>query len=813
MRLMKKSGAFLFWFVLVFAVAASSQTPQQRHQQIVEAVERRDYPAAISELEKIRRDDGALFEINNYDYLAGRLYERTGNFAKAASFYHEVARRGSALREYALLRLAAVARTNGNLMLERLYLKQLLVVAPDSLAADSVRIRHARSVFESGDFNQAIAEFSALGGSSSGTGTNSTPPEKTPRFRENLVYLGESQLRAGNADAARRTFTTLISNLPNPAQPDDFALAGAKGLDRLDAGEDFGKSAPRLTDLNHLQRASIYHFNRDFHDARLHFQAIVTNHPASALVADALFQIGRGYAQEQNFGEAIKWFERVLKEFPESPSAKDAVLQSASAHGRLAKFAEAIERYQKFIDKYPDAENLDRAYLNIIDAYRDAGNDVEALGWSAKTQEKFRGKTAEAQALFSQLRIRVARGEWQNAIADADKLLTYSDLGGTRVPGGTNRAEVTFMKAVALENLGRFSESADVYLSIPEGRAEYFGWRSSERLRALAAAENSAPAISAKIAALSSGTDDASADSRKNALHGLLRFETEIEKRRILLEKLRAVYAVLPDYQKVPVFNMLVYGRREVRTSKPASNGDRHREIADELLFLGLFDEAVPELEKSLGAAATAPDAKFTLATLFRKGDIGHRAVGFIEPLWRNIPADFEIEMMPKEQARLLYPAPYADDLARHATPRGVDPRFVLSIMRQESRYRPDVKSNAAARGLMQFISTTSNKIALELGRRDFRQDELFHPPTAVLFGSQYLANLYKLFPNGDPAVAAAYNGGEDNVARWIQRAKSSDADRYVPEIVFSQSKDYAYKVSANFRMYRLLYDENLRPR
>jgi hypothetical protein len=34
-----------------------------------------------------------------------------------------------------------------------------------------------------------------------------------------------------------------------------------------------------------------------------------------------------------------------------------------------------------------------------------------------------------------------------------------------------------------------------------------------------------------------------------------------------------------------------------------------------------------------------------------------------------------------------------------------------------------------------------------------------------------------------------------------------------VPEIVFSQSKDYAYKVMANYRMYRFLYDENLKTR
>ncbi len=111
----------------------------------------------------------------------------------------------------------------------------------------------------------------------------------------------------------------------------------------------------------------------------------------------------------------------------------------------------------------------------------------------------------------------------------------------------------------------------------------------------------------------------------------------------------------------------------------------------------------------------------------------------------------------------------------------------------------------------MQFISTTANVIAGELGRENFKQDELYNPPTAVLFGSQYLSNLFKQFPAQPQAVAASYNGGETNMARWLARSKSDSPDRYVPEIVFSQSKDYVYKVMANYRVYQMFYDENLK--
>ena len=83
----------------------------------------------------------------------------------------------------------------------------------------------------------------------------------------------------------------------------------------------------------------------------------------------------------------------------------------------------------------------------------------------------------------------------------------------------------------------------------------------------------------------------------------------------------------------------------------------------------------------------------------------------------------------------------------------------------------------------------------------------------AVLFGSQYMGNLFKQFPGMPQAVAASYNGGEDNVARWVARAHSNDPDRYVLEIGFAQSKDYVAKVLPNYWTYQMLYNEQLQRR
>jgi soluble lytic murein transglycosylase len=820
----------------VLTVSISAQNANETHQKIRSAMEKKDYAAAISELQNLARNDKKFFALNNYDYLLARLSERNRDSATAMANYQAVVNRSSVLSEYALWHLSQIARASGNLMLERTFLRQLLTVAPNSLLINTAKIRVMRSGFESGDFQAVISgQNSIVGGQNSGqtaqnpAAQNSQTPPNDARTRENLVYLGQSYLQLGKQAEAREVFTRLTNNLPNPAQPDDFALAGARGLDELDGGrENLGKVAPKISDAEHFRRATIYQFNRDFADARLHFAALVEDFPQSTFAPDAMYQIGRGLTLQLNFDEAIKWFERVQAEFPDHPLAYDALNQSASAFSRVNKPNEAITRYQKAIEKFPDAPNPERPFLNIVDIERDSGRNEDALKWIQKTRERFKGKLPEAQAVFVQAKIHIANNDWTNALTDLNELGNFSDLGGMRVPGGTNPTEVTFLKGFVLEQLQRYAEAIDVYLSIPDGRAEYYGWRATERLKLLAQNQQSGKFVSEKLkqfrsaftAAISQTVDSQNAENIRQETQSFLRLmQLNSNAQNQFLDSLKKAYAILPAYQKVPRFKLLEFGRKEILKEKHESSAGYHQTLADELLFLGLYDEGTPELETALKENAAksgtnqnslAGDMAYTLAVYYERGEMANRAVAFIEPLWKNVPADYQIELIPRDQAELLYPAPYADSLLKYSAPRNVDGRFVLSIMRQESRYRADVKSYAAARGLMQFISDTSNRIASELNRKNFSQDELYHPPTAIEFGSQYLADLFKQFPAQPQAVAASYNGGEHNVARWTARAKSTDADRYVPEIVFSQSKDYVYKVMANYRVYQIFYDERM---
>ncbi|HEY0379479.1 MAG TPA: transglycosylase SLT domain-containing protein [Pyrinomonadaceae bacterium] len=825
-------------FLLLASCATGAQTARERHERIRAAVESGDYAAAVPELRALEQADPQGFALNNYDYLLARLSERLGNASLAQAHYQRVVARNSVLTEYALWHLAEMARATGDLPLEREKLRQLLGSAPRSLLRDAAAARLGESFYESHDYQSAIR---ALRPRASATGNASA--------REALSLVAAAYLKSDQKEAARGAFTNLINEVPDQSQPDDFALAGVRGLDILDSGSEDAalKNAPQLPEPEHLRRAKIYNFNRDFAGARRHYAAVVESYGNSPNVPEALYMIGRGFYQERNFGEAVKYFQPVVKEFPENPNARDALSFTAASYARTKQYDEAIAAYKSVIDRYGTGPTLERAYLNIVDVLRDAGRDAEALSWVEQTRARFKGQTA-ALALFSQARIHLAQNDWAKALADFEALAREPDTGGASTSGSTNKTEIEFMRAYALEQLGRTDEAVGAYLAIPDGRGQYYGGRATRRLRALSTNEKTRDTVRARADALRAEAQKAASsrqfDAARKAAQSALRLTEDEALRSELLEIARRAYAELPDYSSPPAGRLVPAGRQTILAqgqSGPNAEPSR-RALADELLFLGLYDEGAAELaaaENAFGAAEERPqesapagggdsapaekrdppsaslsrDEAYTLAVLFKRGDNASHAVRYSEPLWKRVPADYLLELAPREAVELLYPAPYREALLEHAPPRNVDPRFVLSIMRQESRFRPEAKSNAAARGLLQFIPSTADQTAGQLGLTDFQQDALYSPRVAVLFGSEYMGRLFREFPDMPQAVAASYNGGEDNVSRWVARARSNDPDRYVLEISFAQSKEYVYRVLPNYWAYQTLYTEQLKRR
>ncbi len=803
--------------MVAFCFYSAAFTKENNLKKIHEYVVGREYSLAINELEKLERVDRKFFEANNYDYFLARLFEREGDFASAAAYYQSVINRNSILKSYAMLHLSKLSRFSQNLLLERVFLYEILLESPKSFPQKISKKRLERNFYETQDFNEVerilLSDFSQ-------TDDNETYD------RETLILSGLTLLQTGKTDEARKIFAKVLEKSPNPTRPDDLDLVAVQKLDEIDGINN--KDEFKLSSQEHFQRGKVYYFNREFNKARLHFSIILEKFPQFTDIAECLYLIGRSYFLEDNYNEAIKWFERLMAEFPDTEFAKEALSQAASAYSRVNKPKEAISRYKRFIEKYSDDEKASRAYLNIVDILRDTSEESDAVSWIEKTINEFKGKSSEAIALFTKIRMKIARNDWTNALKEIEELEKIVKPNETiDDSGGTNLTEIRFLKGYCLEQLKEYDEAIEVYLSIPDGRNSYYGWRATERLSLLAENETSKSIISQKFNHYSEQAEQklttSNADQIRQSAQKALRLTNDAEKRKKLLEIIKESYRLLPSYRKILPEKAL-----ELKEILALVKPSHHKKLASALLSLNLYDEGTPELELALhkerlsskntgisylNAETTInPKIAFTLAEYYVNADTPYRALIYLEPLWKNIPEDYPIEAISQQHLKLLYPAPYKDLLLANKEKSKIDPRFVLAIMKQESRFYPYAKSVSAARGLMQFIPSTANQVANELKLERSSTDDLYDPKIAILLGNAYLSKLFIVFPNQPQAVAAAYNAGEKNMMRWFLRAKSNDPDRYVPEILFAQSKDYVQKVMANYRIYKAIYNENLEP-
>jgi soluble lytic murein transglycosylase-like protein/TolA-binding protein len=198
--------------------------------------------------------------------------------------------------------------------------------------------------------------------------------------------------------------------------------------------------------------------------------------------------------------------------------------------------------------------------------------------------------------------------------------------------------------------------------------------------------------------------------------------------------------------------------------------------IVSELIFLHLWDEAAYWLNES----DTRPPRRAAAEISYLGGQY-HRAISLADRLPRTgstIP--------------LVYPAGYHDAICEASAAYKVDPRWIQAIIWQESKYNPNSRSSAAARGLMQFIPDTANAIGPAIGMTNLSLDKLFDPSISIRLGAAYWALLMEKFKSPELALAA-YNGGPDNVQRWFD--KSSDPELFVSDIGFVETKRYVMAV------------------
>lgn len=152
------------------------------------------------------------------------------------------------------------------------------------------------------------------------------------------------------------------------------------------------------------------------------------------------------------------------------------------------------------------------------------------------------------------------------------------------------------------------------------------------------------------------------------------------------------------------------------------------------------------------------------------------------------------------------YPRPESELVKKAADAFGVSPLLVYSVMRNESHYREKALSIVGARGLMQLMPYTVQKIKLQLGLNQLPLASAWKPQVNALLGTWYLSYLMEHFDRTPALAVAAYNAGPKAVHAWLRRCRNCNLDEFIESISYRETRRYVKRVLRDFERYQMIY-------
>jgi soluble lytic murein transglycosylase len=651
--------------------------------------------------------------------------------------------------------------------------------------------------------------------------------------------------------------STLQAIATDTPLPGDTSLQPISDLDRLRAryllatdliDQDRGGSAlpllenleqdyPTLTVPILLKRAQAQAATGDQATAQQTWKTIVENHADSPLVAEALYQLGK---------EEPTYWDRAIADYPAHPRTIDIAQTRLNDNPNQPELLLLLAHHGQYLPNSTDV--LDQLVTDYSDQLQPEDWEVIGLGYWEKWQYGKAGAAYDKAPATPLNRYRAGRGA-QLGQRTTDAIAAYK-----RLIAEFPDAEDTAQGLIRLSQLVP-SEEAIGYLdqvrdTFPDRAAEAL----LERAKHLDALQSNTSAEQARESILSQYSDsEAAADLRWQYMEAAIanddiyeawkwasqivihnpdddrapeagfwvgKWATQLNNLDDAKKAYEHVLTHYPDsyyaWRSANYLGWDVGDFTSVRTQTPELMKPSKRttlpegsETLKELHRLGQDQDAWGLWQAEFQASPQPTTAEQFTDGMMRLG-VGDNLAGIFMMSsldWRPSDADdskFETAKQTSAYWQALYPFPFQDTIVKWSNERALNPVLVTALIRQESRFEPQIKSVANAAGLMQVIPSTASWISQQTGVVDY---DMTNPASNIEFGTWYLDYTHREYNNNSLFAVASYNAGPGNVANWINRFGFSDPDVFVEQIPFPETKGYVEAVFENYWNYLRIYN------
>jgi soluble lytic murein transglycosylase len=154
------------------------------------------------------------------------------------------------------------------------------------------------------------------------------------------------------------------------------------------------------------------------------------------------------------------------------------------------------------------------------------------------------------------------------------------------------------------------------------------------------------------------------------------------------------------------------------------------------------------------------------------------------------------------------YPSPYRDTMVTTTKALGLDMAWVYGLIRQESRFVMNARSQVGASGLMQVMPATAHFVARKIGLVDYRKTNVNDTSINIQIGANYLNMVLKDLDGSQALATAAYNAGPGRPRAWRSTLTHPvEGAIFAETIPFSETRGYVKNVLSNATYYAALFE------
>jgi soluble lytic murein transglycosylase len=617
-----------------------------------------------------------------------------------------------------------------------------------------------------------------------------------------------------------------------------------------DSREEFGEVlnlAPPLTlqqqALRNMALASRY--LDEYEQAIAYYNQLLDKTQEDASRAETLYQMAVTYQEWEDQDEAVQTFTQLAKEYPRTYQAYQAlealdalevtaltpferglilyynglydpavrafydhieeVEDTAQSHYYAAlayrgydAYYLSIDELQTIIDDHADSDLVGDAWMEIGRSWILIGNNDFAIDTYQQFSSSLPQDPLADDAQWKLANLLEDEDEWEQAIAAYLSLVE-------RFPAGEYAPQALFRAGLAHYRLEQYDEAREAWETLLEQYAQ-----SDMRPRALFWLGKSA-LEQGDLEAGSGHLEDLAA-SDAGGYYGLRAADLL---RGGLPENPPDIYASdlyqMGDEAERLAFEEWLSGWARDSDGQPLVElaarvaNDQLFQRGLELLRVGQWESAKARFREVRTRFQDDPLALYQLAVFFQREGFHDQSIACAQRILKLSPQDSLYEV-PTFLQKLHYPVYFADLIVPQAEKRGLDPLLFLALVWQESKFDPYATSASPARGLTQFIDSTSTWVAEQLGLTDFDTSDMYRPVVSAEFGGWYLEWILDYEEGSVFRALAHYNAGPGAVARWNRDGEVTDDDLFVEEVDYSETRSFITWIYEYYWVYRNAY-------